>query len=149
MVDRPVDVVRFAPDGTRLRKARDVSAGPGPHHHGCSSRRPCRPSRSRLLAIRLIAVQKGKDPAPLVNTNEETAAPVTACGSREIAFMIGPAPHETIAFAEPASGRMVRSIAPGKGPVDSISCSPDGKTVYFAARGIVWSTPSDRTFGRK
>jgi hypothetical protein len=92
--------------------------------------------------IRLMAVQKGKDPAPLVNTNEETDAPVTTCGSREIAFMIGPAPHETIAFAEPASGRMVRTMAPGKGPVDSISCSPDGKTVYFAARGIVWSAPS-------
>jgi hypothetical protein len=26
--------------------------------------------------------------------------------------------------------------------VDSISCSPDGKTVYFAARGSIWSTPS-------
>ena len=92
--------------------------------------------------VRLMVVQKGKDPAPLVNTTEETAAPVTACGSREIAFMIGPDPHETIAFAEPASGRMVRTIAPGKGPVDSISCSPDGKTVYFVARGVVWSTPS-------
>ena len=32
----------------------------------------------------------------------------------------GPDPHETIGFVEPASGRLVRSIAPGKGPVDSI-----------------------------
>ncbi|HLK17635.1 MAG TPA: hypothetical protein VKT81_01730, partial [Bryobacteraceae bacterium] len=92
--------------------------------------------------IRLMAVQKGRDAAPLVNTAEETAAPVAACGAREIAFMIGPAPHETIAFAEPASGRLVRTIAPDKGPVDSLSCSPDGKTVYFSARGIVWSIPS-------
>ena len=92
--------------------------------------------------LRLMAVQKGKDPAPLVNTTEETAAPVTACGSREIAFMIGPEPHETIAFAEPASGTDgAHALRLGKGPVDSISCSPDGKTVYFAARGIVWSIP--------
>ena len=35
---------------------------------------------------RLMVVQKGKDPAPLVNTAEETMAPVSACGSSEVAF---------------------------------------------------------------
>jgi WD40-like Beta Propeller Repeat len=89
-----------------------------------------------------MVVQRGKDPAPLVNSAEETDAPVAACGPREIAFMIGPEPHETIAIAEPASGRMVRTIAPGKGPVDSLACSPDGKTLYFAARGVIWNIPS-------
>jgi eukaryotic-like serine/threonine-protein kinase len=97
--------------------------------------------------LQLMAVQKGKDPAPLVNTTEETAAPVAACGSREVAFMMGPEPHESIAFAEPATGRVVRTIAPGKGPVDSISCSPDGKTVYFSARGVIWSIPSSGSSG--
>jgi hypothetical protein len=100
------------------------------------------PETPRATPDRLMAIQKGKNPAPLVNTTEETAAPVTACGPREIAFMIGPEPHETIAFAEPASGRVAHTIAPGKGPVDSISCSPDGKTVYFAARGVIWGIPS-------
>lgn len=56
--------------------------------------------------------------------------------------MIGPEPHENIAIAEPASGRMVRTIAAGKGPVDSLACSLDGKTLYFAARGVIWSIPS-------
>jgi hypothetical protein len=32
-------------------------------------------------------------------------------------------------------------------PVDSISCSPDGKTVYFAARGVIWSIPSSAAAG--
>ncbi len=142
MVDRPVDLVRFAPDGTRLERLATFPLVPDlTTMTVLPDGRAFLPVRASSQ-LRLIAVQKGKDPAPLVNTIEETAAPVTACGSREIAFMIGPAPHETIAFAEPASGRMVRTIAPGKGPVDSISCSPDGKTVYFAARGIVWSTPS-------
>ena len=72
---------------------------------------------------------------------------MATCGSREIAFMIGPEPHETIAFAEPASGRVARTIAPGKGPVDSISCSPDGKTVYFAAHGVIWGIPSGPSAG--
>jgi eukaryotic-like serine/threonine-protein kinase len=142
MVDRPVDVVRFAPDGTRQERLATFPQTPDlTTMTVLPDGRAVLPIRASSR-IRLMAVQKGKDPAPLVNTNEETDAPVTTCGSREIAFMIGPAPHETIAFAEPASGRMVRTIAPGKGPVDSISCSPDGKTVYFAARGIVWSAPS-------
>ena len=142
MVDRPVNVVRFAPDGTRLERLATFQQVPD---HTTMAVLPDGRAVVPVRAsseLRLMAVQKGKDPAPLVNTTEETAAPVTACGSREIAFMVGPEPHETIAFAEPASGRMVRTIAPGKGPVDSIACSPDGKTVYFAARGVVWSIPS-------
>jgi WD40 repeat protein len=91
---------------------------------------------------RLMVVQDGKDPAVLVNTTEETMAPLATCGAKEVAFMIGPAPHETIAFTEPASGRVVRRIAPGKGPVGSVSCSPDGRTLYFSARGAIWSIPS-------
>jgi WD40 repeat protein len=56
-----------------------------------------------------------------------------------VAFLIGPAPHETIAFTDPASGRLVRRLAPGKGAISSISCSPDGRTVYFSASGTIWS----------
>ncbi len=67
---------------------------------------------------------------------------MASCGPREIAFMMGPEPHETIAFAEPASGRVVRTIAPGKGSVDSLACSPDGKMLYFAVRGVIWGIPS-------
>ena len=68
--------------------------------------------------------------------------PMAACGSREVAFMIEPEPHETIAFAEPSTGRFVCTIAPGKGALESLACSPDGKTVYLAARGVVWSIGS-------
>lgn len=31
--------------------------------------------------------------------------------------------------------------------MDSVSCSPDGKTVYFAARGVIWSIPSSTASG--
>jgi eukaryotic-like serine/threonine-protein kinase len=142
MVDRPIDVARFPADGSRTERLATFPQVPD------LSTMTVLPDGRAVLPVRasselrLMAVQKGKDPAPLVNTAEETAAPVAACGPREIAFMMGPEPHETIAFAEPATGRMVRTIAPGKGPVDSISCAPDGKTVYFAARGVVWSIPS-------
>ena len=147
MVDRPVDVVRFAPDGTQVERLASFPQIPDlTTMTVLPDGRAVLPVRASSQ-VRLMTVQKGKDPAPLVNTTEETAAPVSVCGPREVAFMIGPDPHETIGFAEPASGRLARSIAPGKGPVDSISCSPDGKTVYFAARGVIWSIPSSGATG--
>ena len=59
---------------------------------------------------RLAVVDKGKDPVPLVSTSEETSAPMTPAGSREIAFVIGPAPHQTIAVADTSTGGISRRI---------------------------------------
>jgi serine/threonine protein kinase len=147
MVDRPADVVRFAPDGTRPERLASFPQVPDfdimtvlPDGRAVV---PVRASSD----VRLMAIQMGKDPAPLVNTSDQTSAPLAACGPREIAFMIGPEPHETIAFAEPASGRVVRSIKPGMGPVDSMSCSPDGKMVYFSTRGVIRSIPTSGLAG--
>jgi hypothetical protein len=149
MVDRSVDVVRFPPDGSRQERLATFPQAPDATTMAVlPDGRAVLPVRASFR-VRLMALQKGKDPAPLINTTEETAAPVAACGPHEIAFMIGPGPHETVAIAEPASGRLVRTLAPGKGPVDSISCSPDGKTIYFAARGVVWSIPSSSGEARK
>ena len=92
--------------------------------------------------IRLMAVEKGKDPLPLVNTQEETAAPMTLAGPREIAFVIGPLPHNTIALADTASGRVIRRIAPGKGKINGLTATADGGTLYFCAGGSVWAVPS-------
>ena len=89
--------------------------------------------------MRLVAVEKGKDPVPLVNTTEETSAPISLAGPREIAFMIGPEPHETIATADVNSGRITRRIAPGKGTIGSLASSPDGRTLYFSARETIWA----------
>jgi hypothetical protein len=88
---------------------------------------------------RLMVAEKGKEPAPLINTAEETTAPTTMVGKAEIAFAIGAEPHQTIAVAEIASGRILRKIAPGKGVIDSITSSPDGHTLFFAAGGAIWS----------
>jgi hypothetical protein len=145
IVDRPAEVVRFAPDGSAVERLASFTQTTDP-----VSMTVLPDGRAVLPVVassqvRLMVVQKGKDPAPLVNTTEETAGPVAACGPREIAFMIGPPPHETIAIAEPASGRQVHTIAPGKGPVDNMSCSPDGKTIYFGAGGVIWSIPSSGT----
>jgi len=94
---------------------------------------------------RLAVVDKGKDPVALTSTPEETSAPFTVAGPREIAFVIGPAPHQTIAVADTASGRITRRIPLNKGEIVSLASSPDGKVLYSAAGGvIVTADPSGR-----
>jgi len=88
---------------------------------------------------RLLAVERGKVPVPLVNTSEETAAPMTALPGSRIAFAIGPEPHETIAVADASNGRISARISPRKGSIQSLAASADGGTIYFAAGGSVWS----------
>jgi hypothetical protein len=88
--------------------------------------------------LQLMAVQKGKDPAPLVNTTEETAAPIAACGSREVAFMMGPEPYESIAFAEPATGRWSVPSRPVRVRWIPSPAHPTAK--QFISRRAAWCT---------
>jgi hypothetical protein len=93
---------------------------------------------SVLGRARLMAVQKGKDPAPLVNTSEETSAPMTPAGPLRLAFMIGPGPRQTIALTDTSNGRITARISPEKGEITSLAASPDGGNLYFSAGGSVW-----------
>jgi Tol biopolymer transport system component len=143
VVDRPVDAVRLALDGAPEEKI------------GTFLRVQARDSLAVLADgrvvvpvgapghIRLMAAATGKDPVPLVNTAEETAAPMTPVGTREIAFMLGREPRQTIALADIVTGRILRRLDPGKGAVVSLASSPDGRTLYFAAGGRIWSMLSE------
>jgi tRNA A-37 threonylcarbamoyl transferase component Bud32 len=88
---------------------------------------------------RLMLVEKGKDPVPLVNTTEETSSPATAAGPGQVAFAIGEEPHRTLAIASLANGRVTRRIAFDGGEPRSLAASPDGNTLYCAAAGTIWS----------
>jgi dipeptidyl aminopeptidase/acylaminoacyl peptidase len=98
---------------------------------------------------RLMVVERGKKPVAMVATTEETSTPVTVAGPREIAFLIGPIPRATIAFADVETGRITRRIAPGKGEIVSLAASPDGGTLYFGTGGTIWSIPSAGGQARK
>jgi predicted Ser/Thr protein kinase len=143
LVDRPLELVRLS------------SAGAGPPERIASFPVSGAPDQILLLPdgrtvmptrvfgqIRLMAAEMGKEAIPLVNTQEETAAPMTMLGAKEIAFVIGPLPHNTIAVAETASGRIVGRIAPGKGVIQGLTGSVDGGTLFFCAGGSVWAVPS-------
>jgi hypothetical protein len=92
--------------------------------------------------VRLMAVAKGKNPTPLVNTPEETAAPLAVTGLKELAFLIGPEPRQTIALADTESGRIKSRISTDKGEIESLASAADGKRLYFAAGGVIWSIGS-------
>jgi hypothetical protein len=90
----------------------------------------------------LIAIAPGKEPEPLVNTAEATNSPFTTVGSGEIAFLVGPDPQRTIAVASISNGRISRRIPFDHGDIRALAASPDGKTIYCSANGMVWSIPS-------
>jgi hypothetical protein len=91
---------------------------------------------------RLVAVGQDKNPVTVVTTTEETSAPVTVAGPQRIAFLIGPAPRQTIALADIETGGILRRIAPDKGEIGSLAASPDGAIMYFSAGSTVWAVPA-------
>jgi hypothetical protein len=90
---------------------------------------------------RLHMLEEGKKPVSFISTTEETAGPMAAVGSGEIAFLIGPVPRRTIALAAVSTGRISRKIVFDKGDITSLAAAPDGHTLYSAAGGDVWSIP--------
>src|SRR5450432_583979 len=142
MVDRPADLVRLSLHGDRGERVASFPQLSTPDVIALlPDGRTVVPANAGGRA-RLMAVETGKDAVPLIATAEETAAPLTSVGPREIAFVMGPTPRETIAVAEIANGRITRRIAPGKGLINSLASSPDGKAIYFAAGNSVWVIPS-------
>jgi serine/threonine protein kinase len=88
---------------------------------------------------RVMVVEAGKDPVPLVSTSEETFGPMTGVGAGEVAFMIGSKGNPAIGLAALANGRITRQFSFDKGFVSSMAASPDGKTIYAVANGLVWA----------
>jgi serine/threonine protein kinase len=144
-LDQPLNVLRFSTAGGYAQKvgairARGQQLALLPQLAVLSDGRAIAPDAFGGRA-RLVVVEVGKDPVPLVNTPEETAPPVTVAGPLHIAFLIGPEPRHTIAMAAISNGRITSRIHFDKGTITSLACSPDGKTLFCAAGGAVWSIP--------
>jgi eukaryotic-like serine/threonine-protein kinase len=90
--------------------------------------------RSQLLVSRIDG-----NPAPFVETSEQTGGPAIVVGSSQVAFFVGPATDPVLALAT-IDGRLVRRF-PGVagGRVTGMAASPDGKTLYMAESGTVWA----------
>ncbi len=136
--ERPNEVVRLTPsDGTVevIAESADVLALPLPDQRIAFASRTS--GRDRLLVA-----GTGKEPAPLVETQEETAMPAALVGRNQVAFMIGQRPNQTIAVASISDGRVIRRLNGPKGSaIRSIAALPDGTTIYYTAAGSVWAIP--------
>jgi eukaryotic-like serine/threonine-protein kinase len=142
LVDQQADLARLSPHGDRGEKFASFPRLSTPDIIALlPDGRTVVPANAGEHA-RLMVAESGKDAVPLIATAEETAAPLTSVGLSQIAFVIGPAPRQTIAVAEVANGRITGRIAPGKGVINSLAASPDGQTLYFAAGNSVWAIPS-------
>ena len=140
-VDGPGTVARISADGSRGEVIGNLPDNSGDPLISLPDGRVVVSIRG-LGGNRLIALAVGKTPVPLVATAEETSPPMTAVGPGRIAFMIGVAPHASIALADSASGRVVVRISPGKGEIAALAASPDGATLYFSAGRKIWSVSS-------
>ena len=138
LTDRPGELVRRSLSGDRSEQ---IASFPSNPHDMIAAL----PDGRAVVTVgtggrtRLVVVDKGKDPVPLISTAEETSGPMTIAGPHEIAFVIGPPPHQTIAVADTATGRIVRRIPLNKGEITSLASSLNGKTLYAAAGGAIWA----------
>jgi len=93
---------------------------------------------------RIMLAALGKDVAPFIDTQEQTAQPLALVGDALVALTMGTDANRTIALASIANRRIIRRLEGAKGMVfDTMVASPDGRTLYFAAAGSIWSIPVD------
>ena len=143
--DRPAEVLRVSPDGGT------------PEHVAMVTSNPTAPPQALPLPDgrlvynshiagrdRLLLITSGKEPVPFVETQEETAAPTALVGQTQIAFLIGPKSSRTIGLASLRDRRITRRLEGSRGAaIDSMVSSSDGKTIYYAASGSIWTISVD------
>jgi len=91
---------------------------------------------------RMLVVQAGKRPYNLVDGDEETRPPATAVGTEHAALMMGPPSSPDIAIVNTSDGRLVRRFKAPTSTISTLGASPDGRTLYYAAGGSIWTLPA-------
>jgi hypothetical protein len=89
----------------------------------------------------LLVTGENGDPRPFTGLSEPTFGPATLAGRDTAAFLTGPpdAPP-LLAIVSRSDGRLMKKHALPKGAVpSSLAASRDGKTIFFADGGTIWS----------
>jgi eukaryotic-like serine/threonine-protein kinase len=140
--DRPMEIVRFAPEGGRVERIASVPKPVGDYFASLSDGRAVWAEYAAGHRHLMIGTA-GKEPTPLIRTSEDVSGPLTAVGSGAVAFLVDVETHPTIAVATLSTGRIVRRIPFNKGRIEQMASSPDGKTLYCAASGSIWAVTTD------
>ncbi len=135
---QPQEVVRFSPTGGAVEHLGETTVNralPLPDGQVLFTSRTA--GRERLLVA-----GTGKEPAPFLETDEETATPAAVVGETQVAFLIGRGPNRTIALASIGDRRVTRRLnGPRGAEILNMVSAPDGKTLYYTASGSVWTIP--------
>jgi len=92
---------------------------------------------------RLLAGKPGESPVPFAQTAEETSGPAVMVGKDGLAFLIGRRGSQKLAIASAMDGRIIRRFDKiDGGAIQQLAAAPDGKTLYYAAGGKIWSASS-------
>ena len=138
-VNRPFEVLRFPTSGGAPERLVGASQG--------SAALPLPDGRivySSSLANRatVMITRPGKNPAPLVETEDETSGPLALAGKDLIALKIGKPggfKNRVAALVSIADGRVVRRVESTRGVgMSAMAASPDGKTIYYSSDGALW-----------
>jgi len=140
--DRPMEIVRFAPEGGRVERIAAVQKPVADYFAALPDGRAVW-AEYAAGHRRLMIGAAGKEPTPFVSTTEEASGPMSAVGSDAVGFLIGSDPHSTIGVAALSTGRIVRRFPFDKGRIEQMASSPDGKTLYAAASGSIWAVTGD------
>jgi len=140
--DRPMEIIRFAPEGGRVERIASVQKPVGDNFAALPDGRAVWAEYSAGRE-RVMIGATGKEPVSLVSTVDETSGPFTAVGADAVAFLIGGESHITIGVAALSNGRIVRRIPFDKGHVEQMASSPDGHTLYVSAAGSIWAVTAE------
>ena len=87
----------------------------------------------------VVVVQKDGSATPLLESGESCGPPATIAGPGRVALMTETA--REVALVGVAEGRIAGRLTLQHGPVTALAASPDGATLYYAARGSIWQAP--------
>ena len=88
---------------------------------------------------RVVAIAPNRDPAPLLESSDETRPPMTMLGSDAVALIVGAAPKETIAVVSVTDGHIIRTLANvDGGAVRGLAGSRDGSRLFYVVDGTIW-----------
>jgi hypothetical protein len=150
-VDRPFEVLRFPVTGGIPELVVETSQGgsPVPLPDGRIVYAASVASRGTVMITR-----PGKNPTPLIETEEETQGPLALAGKELIALKIGKPgsgyKDKVVALVSVADGRVVQRLESTRGiGMGSMAASPDGKTIYYTSDAAVWAVSVDGGAPRK
>jgi eukaryotic-like serine/threonine-protein kinase len=149
-VYRPFEVLRFPATGGIPETVVETSQGssPIPLPDGRIVYAAAVASRGTVMITR-----PAKNPVPLIDTEEETGAPLALAGKDFIALKIGKPgsyKNKVVALVSVTDGRAVQRLESTRGiGMSAMAASPDGKTIYYSSEGTVWAVSVDGGGPRK